>query len=170
MEGNALKYSLAYPEQNGNEDVTDKPPPFGGNFKMPSTWTQRLILAAMIAGIIIILVVTLPIELHPRDPPDDPSYHDEANRPKRVLDNFPDPGLLRINDTWFAYGTNAETNDTEVPNVAVATSHDFINWTRLADPEILPFSGEWEDDDNHWAPDVIQRVSTFRPSWCRARK
>lgn len=162
MKKNALKSSLAQAEENRNEAATDKLPPFWGKFKMPSSWTQNIILAAMIAGIIIILAVTLPIELHPRDPPDDPSYHAEANRPKRVLDNFPDPGLLRINGTWFAYGTNAETNDTEVPNVPVATSHDFKNWTRLADPEILPFSGEWEDDDNHWAPDVIRRVSTCK--------
>ena len=138
-------------------------PPSPGQTEQPWTWTRKklalLVLIAVAGVIIIVLVITLPVVLLRRGPPDDPSYHIEANRPRRVLGNFPDPGLLRVNNTWYAYGTNAETNVTEVANVPVAISHDFTNWTKLADHDVLPTEGHWEANVNHWAPDAIQRVS-----------
>lgn len=136
-----------------------------GKSKHPWTWTWTrkklalLVLIAVVAVVIIVLVITLPVVLLRRGSRDDPSYHIEANRPRRVLGNFPDPGLLRVNNTWYAYGTNAETNVTGVSNVPVAISHDFTNWTKLADHDVLPTEGDWEANVNHWAPDAIQRVS-----------
>ena len=141
-------------------------PPSPRKSKQPWTWTRKKItllsLIAVVAVVIIVLVITLPIVLLRRDSRDDPSYHIEANCPRRVLGNFPDPGLLRVNNTWYSYGTNAETNVTEVPNVPVAISHDFTNWTKLADHDVLPTEGDWEANVNHWAPDAIQRVSNTK--------
>lgn len=138
-------------------------PPSPEKSKQPWTWTRKklvlLVLIAVVAVIIIVLVITLPVVLLRRGSRDDPSYHIEANRPRRVLGNFPDPGLLRVNNTWYSYGTNAETNVTGVFNVQVAVSHDFTNWTKLADHDVLPSEGDWEANVNHWAPDAIQRVS-----------
>ena len=134
----------------------------------PSTWTgKRIAIVTMfvvMAVFTIILVVTLPIELRPRSSYRvarvDSSYYDGANRPKRVLENFPDPGLLQVNGTWYAFGTNEANNDTEVPRVPVAMSLDFINWTKLESRQVLLPDGDWETDVNHWAPDAMQRVST----------
>lgn len=138
-------------------------PPSPGKPKQPWTWTRKrlalLVLIVVAAVVIIVLVITLPVVLLRRGSRDDPSYYIEANRPRRVLGNFPDPGLLRVNNTWYAYGTNAETNVTEVSNVPVAISHDFTNWTKLADHDVLPTEGDWEANVNHWTPDAIQRVS-----------
>ena len=106
--------------------------------------------AAIILGLLVI-VITLPIVLKK------PNYGPTA--PRRVLDNFPDPGLTQFNGTWFAYGTNPKKHDPAVsPHVPVATSTDFLHWT-LLDDDALPKVGDWERTRDHWAPDVIQRVS-----------
>ena len=68
--------------------------------------------------------------------------------------NFPDPSFLKAADgTWYAFGTNGNGK-----RVQVASSHDFVSWT-LLDIEALPTLSGWETDTNHWAPDVILRVS-----------
>jgi len=134
----------------------------------PSKWTgKRVAIVTLIVVMVvftIVLVVTLPIELRPRSSYRvarvDPSYYNGANRPKRVLENFPDPGLLQVNGTWYAFGTNEANNDTEVPRVPVAISSDFLNWTKLESRQVLLPDGDWETDVNHWAPDAMQRVST----------
>ena len=48
--------------------------------------------------------------------------------------NFPDPGVLRVGDTWFAYGTNDA-----VDNVPLLTSPDLVHWTPRND--VLPTVG-----------------------------
>lgn len=131
-----------------------------------SIWTGKRIaylsLAVGMVVVTIVLVVTLSVVLTRSGSRDDPSYHNEANRPRLVLGNFPDPGLIQVNNgTWFAYGTIAKINSTEVPQVPVAMSPDFTNWTKLAGYDALPKVGAWETDMNHYAPDVFQRVSNY---------
>ena len=98
-----------------------------------------------------------------------------------LFDNFPDPTLLLVNGTWYAYATNNAAGILQRPdnvssyeygasNVQVATSDNFVNWTLLAskhDP--LPETGMWVAQGNNphttppipranvWAPSVIQR-------------
>lgn len=68
--------------------------------------------------------------------------------------NFADPSVLRTPDgKWYAYGTNGNGK-----RVQVATSNDFATWT-LLDVEALPTLSTWETDKDHWAPDVVMRVS-----------
>ncbi|CAI7606135.1 unnamed protein product [Penicillium pancosmium] len=88
---------------------------------------------------------------------DDPSYKIKENRPVFAIHNFPDPGLLEHNGTWYAYGTNPKKHDPNTIHIPVATSTNFVNWTLHHDYDAMPTLGGWERSVNHWAPDVIQR-------------
>lgn len=89
----------------------------------------------------------------------DPSYHIEENKPIWAIHDFPDPGLLEYNGTWYAFGTNPHKNDPNSIHIPVATSNNFVNWTLVNDHDAMPTIGKWERKVNHWAPDVIRRVS-----------
>lgn len=63
-------------------------------------------------------------------------------------ENFPDPGVLRVGDTYHVYGTN-----TSAENVPTMTSTDLVTW---ADgPDALPDVGTWAVGGNTWAPEVL---------------
>lgn len=145
-----------------------------GLFARPWTRRDKAVvgsLGCLAAVIIIALIIALPIVfVGERNDPDeyewqpyrpkheDPSYHIEGNKPIRVLWNFPDPGLLRYNGTWYAFGTNPLRHDPSTIHVPVATSTNFVNWALHEGYDALPTIGAWELEINHWAPDVIQRV------------
>ena len=64
--------------------------------------------------------------------------------------NFPDPDVLRVGDTYYAYATQA--NDGSV-NVQMATSNDLQTWrAEVMDP--LPELPTWATNGRTWAPDV----------------
>jgi beta-xylosidase len=64
------------------------------------------------------------------------------------LENFPDPGVLLVDGTWYAYGTNNTAS-----NVPILTSPDLVTWTPAGDA--LPEVGRWAERGNTWAPEVI---------------
>lgn len=64
-------------------------------------------------------------------------------------ENFPDPGVLRAGDTYYAYSTN-----TSAENVPTLTSPDLVTWTD--GPDALPDVGSWAVGGNTWAPEVIE--------------
>lgn len=73
--------------------------------------------------------------------------------------NFPDPSLVYFNDTWYAFATNSIVNGlSQVFHVPVAMSSDFQHWN-VTDEDALPTLADWETSKDHWAPDVVQRVS-----------
>jgi beta-xylosidase len=76
-----------------------------------------------------------------------------SNGPKRVLDiNFPDPGLVKAPDGWYAFGTNDGK-----ANVPIAKSVDFYtDWNYLG-VDALPTLPNWAAPGATWAPDVLQR-------------
>lgn len=80
-----------------------------------------------------------------------------AQGPWLALDtNFPDPSFVQHDDgKWYAFGTNGNGK-----RVQVATSSDFKTWN-LLDKEVLPTLAGWETEVDHWAPDVIRRVTTI---------
>ena len=168
MDRKPVSTPIARPERA--TDITTEPEsapeqPSTEERKPSSIWTKKRIaylgLAVVMVVVIIVLVVTLSVVLTRSNSRDNPSYHNEANRPRHVLGNFPDPGLIQVdNGTWLAYGTNARINNTKVPRVPVAMSPDFTNWTKVAGYDALPKLGAWETNMNHYAPDVIQRVSS----------
>ncbi|WP_336208870.1 glycoside hydrolase family 43 protein [Nonomuraea sp. LPB2021202275-12-8] len=63
--------------------------------------------------------------------------------------DFPDPGVIRVGRTWYAYGTNGAGK-----NVPLLTSPDLVTWQPRGD--VLPELGSWAEPGNTWAPEVIQ--------------
>jgi arabinan endo-1,5-alpha-L-arabinosidase len=62
--------------------------------------------------------------------------------------DFPDPDVMRVGDTYYAYATNTGTT-----NVQVATSKDLTSWSVLAE-DALPQLPVWALAGKTWAPDV----------------
>jgi arabinan endo-1,5-alpha-L-arabinosidase len=68
-----------------------------------------------------------------------------------VLDeDFPDPDVLEVDGTYYAYATNTATL-----NVQVATSTDLESW-ELSDADALPELPSWVIPGKTWAPEVTQ--------------
>ena len=73
-----------------------------------------------------------------------------------VIDqDFPDPDVLEVDDTYYAYATNDGTE-----NVQVATSTDLESW-EVSDEDALPELPSWIIPGKTWAPEVTQIGSTF---------
>ena len=62
--------------------------------------------------------------------------------------NFPDPDVLLVGDTYFAYATNSL-----VSNVQYATSTDLDSW-EVHDEDVFPDLPAWADSGKTWAPEV----------------
>jgi beta-xylosidase len=62
--------------------------------------------------------------------------------------DFPDPHLLRVGETWHAYGTNGGGSE-----VQTLTSTDLVHWSR--GPDALPEVGSWAYPGKTWAPEVL---------------
>lgn len=178
LSGSQLSSSAPQSEQVQLENIESekKQGLFSRLFSRPFTRRRIVILSALGFLIVtfLVLVITLPIvltRLHKhKDPGDvyqlyptkheDPSYRILENKPVYAIHNFPDPGLLNHNGTWYAYGTNPHKRDPLSIRVPVATSTDFVNWTLHEGYDAMPTLGNWEVAQNHWAPDVIERVSS----------
>ena len=66
--------------------------------------------------------------------------------------DFPDPDVIRVGGTYYAYSTNNGNG-----NVPVATSTSLTGpWTRR--PDAMPTLGAWANGGLTWAPDVSQRA------------
>ncbi|KAJ5649872.1 Glycoside hydrolase family 43 [Penicillium longicatenatum] len=117
---------------------------------------------------IIVLMITLSIVLtRHHDYPDmwkptgsnidDLTYTVKENAPIWALHDFPDPGLIQHNGTWYAFATNPRKGDPDTIHVPVATSTNFIYWTLHEGYDAMPTVGQWQKKVNTWAPDLIQR-------------
>jgi arabinan endo-1,5-alpha-L-arabinosidase len=73
--------------------------------------------------------------------------------------DFPDPDLLLVEGTWYAYATNNATDTGSFDNVQVAASTDLIEWTTL--PDAMPVLPDWVAPGDTWAPEVTQVGDTF---------
>ncbi|KIY65442.1 glycoside hydrolase family 43 protein [Cylindrobasidium torrendii FP15055 ss-10] len=70
----------------------------------------------------------------------------------RVIDsNFPDPTWIQVGDTYYAFSTTSGGLHTPM-----ATSKDFVTWTRRDGYDALPKVGAWSTGVNIWAPDAFQ--------------
>jgi len=68
--------------------------------------------------------------------------------------DFPDPFVLPVGSTYYAYATNSVAG-----NVQIITSTDMVHWTALGDA--LPSLPAWATPDETWAPSVLQIGGTF---------
>ncbi len=64
-------------------------------------------------------------------------------------DDFPDPDLLEVDGTYYAYATNGNNS-----NVRVATSEDLETWEEQ--PDVLPQLPPWVIEGKTWAPEVTE--------------
>jgi beta-xylosidase len=73
--------------------------------------------------------------------------------------DFPDPFVLRVEDAYYAYATNARHM-----NVQVIRSQDLVNWERVGqNGDALPELPAWAAARRFltWAPAVLQREDEF---------
>ena len=71
--------------------------------------------------------------------------------------DFPDPAIIQVDGTWYAFGTQSRYDYTQV-KTQLATSDDFETWTLRKDYDALRNLPSWVDmnDPRIWAPDVFQ--------------
>lgn len=71
--------------------------------------------------------------------------------------NFPDPGIIKVDAGWHAFSTNAIVNGKRV-HMQKAFTPDYRNWQFTAGEDALPNLPGWVDPANPrvWAPDPVQ--------------
>ena len=84
-------------------------------------------------------------------PADPPSAANDGSGAAPVIDrNFPDPDVLRVDDTYYAYAT-----EDNAKNVQIAESTDLQNWTVLNE-DAMPDLPSWVIPGKTWAPEVTE--------------
>jgi hypothetical protein len=68
--------------------------------------------------------------------------------------DFPDPDVIEVGGTYYAYGTNTASG-----NVQIITSTDLAHWTLVGNA--LPQLASWATPGYTWAPSVIEDNGTF---------
>jgi len=77
-----------------------------------------------------------------------------------ISSDFPDPAIIKVGDTWYAFGTQSVYDYTDV-KVQIATSTDFYTWSLRGGQDVLRNLPAWVDTSSTgaekvWAPDVFQ--------------
>jgi putative cell wall-binding protein len=71
-------------------------------------------------------------------------------------DDFPDPVVLHVGSTWYAYGT-----DGDLGNVQVVKSSDLATWTNARSGGALDDVPSWGQNDDVWAPGILATGSGY---------
>lgn len=73
-----------------------------------------------------------------------------------IRSNFPDPGIINVDGTYYAYATNGTGK-----NIQAAKSTDLIKWTILSDA--MPALPKWTQLTSGfvWAPEVMKIGDTY---------
>lgn len=79
--------------------------------------------------------------------------HVELDATRNMIERFPDPAVLRVGDTYYAYATRQGPL-----NIQVVTSKELIYWSEPRNA--LPAVPDWAQVRT-WAPAVVQRGATF---------
>ncbi|GAB7365019.1 hypothetical protein MBLNU230_g5801t1 [Neophaeotheca triangularis] len=74
-----------------------------------------------------------------------------------IESDFPDPSIVEIGGTWYAFGTQSVYDQPNI-KIQLATSPDFTTWTLSSGHDALRTLPPWVDSSNPkvWAPEVIQ--------------
>jgi arabinan endo-1,5-alpha-L-arabinosidase len=78
-----------------------------------------------------------------------PTQEEPAEVNPVLDDDFPDPDLLEVDGTYYAYATEGNNR-----NVRVATSQDLLTWEPQDD--VLPDLPTWVIPGKTWAPEVTE--------------
>lgn len=91
-----------------------------------------------------------------------PLIHKRSESGPHITTDFPDPSILRVGDTWYAFAGQSLYDYTST-HIQFATSTDFETWTLEPANDMLPDLPSWVDaSKNHvWAPDINQLVHDF---------
>ncbi len=86
----------------------------------------------------------------------EPEQKPDGNGEKAIINpvfnvNFPDPTIIRVNDTYYAYATNGPIQGQNF-NIPVAVSKDLQTWRIASDA--LSVKPTWATKD-FWAPHVL---------------
>lgn len=75
-----------------------------------------------------------------------------------VTTDFPDPAIIKVDNTWYAFGTQSAFDYKDI-KIQVATSTDFNSWSIVQGKDAVGKLPSWVNstDPLVWAPDVIQR-------------
>ncbi|OJD12024.1 hypothetical protein ACJ73_09417 [Blastomyces percursus] len=121
----------------------------------------RLLIASVIILALLLLLGIYKLVYNSRKRPEPPM-------PRKVMTNFPDPGLLEYNGTWYAFGTNPTSDDDGTKfHVPIATAvgggrddddGGFFGEWKHTGRDALPELAMWETKRDHWAPDVLTRA------------
>ncbi|MEJ7679436.1 MAG: family 43 glycosylhydrolase [Segetibacter sp.] len=89
------------------------------------------------------------------------------NKYNPVLDiDFPDPTIINVNGTYYAYATQANYNG-KMNNIQIASSKDLFNWKYEGDA--LPQKPVWANHtQDFWAPHVLydSSISQYVMFYC----
>ena len=124
---------------------------------------NRWLLGSLL-GLIIVLIVLVPTlkvvgERHERDRSGLANLNEKAGTYAIVKTNFPDPTLIEVNGSYYAFATRSPANISCNVQAAKADS-DISRWTLLEDYDTLPSLPPWVKkfgDAGVWAPQVNQR-------------
>lgn len=138
-----------------------------GPVQRGNRWYSRL----LFSGLALAMVFTTSNAMARVDRPD-PIGSDKFLASAPYSGDFPDPSVLRVGNTFYAYGTTIN-----YLNLPVLSSTDLITWTARAtnDParwwlnDAMPTTGSWSEITQvglrtfgaTWAPHVVQRGRYF---------
>lgn len=105
------------------------------------------------AGLVVALMAACSGSADPGPVAEEPAMEDTFTNPV-YGGNFPDPAAIRVDERWYAYGTNGRAG-----NVPVLTSPDLVTWEEAGDA--LPRLGDWAMAGHTWAPDVLRAGDRF---------
>lgn len=86
----------------------------------------------------------------------------DASRYAMINTSFPDPSMIVVNDTYYAFATRRKVNNVTI-HVQVASAVDITKWTLHEHHDAMPTLPPWAltgRDAQVWAPQVAQRVIT----------
>jgi len=110
--------------------------------------TKFAALVALTVGLLLGLLVSPDAALAATVPDPTPAY------PK----DFPDPFVLLVDHTYYAYSTQVAGTSRPWINVPVMSSSDLVSWTTITDStDAVPTLPVWASVGNTWAPGVLPR-------------
>lgn len=109
-------------------------------------------------GLLLSNIVALPLVVPEVELAEKSFVQRSIGGPKLGGANFPDPSIIKVGSTWYAFATRTRGSSI---HIQVAQSVDFARWTMIKDSsgnqyDALPNLPPWvfQQNPGTWAPDV----------------